>query len=115
MPRRDPSKRGAYFREWYAKNTDSKRRAVAERKEALQAWLSDYKSTLACQRCGFCHPACIEFHHLNPAEKTATIALMPTQGYSLEKIKAEIAKCVALCANCHRILHWEQRQDNASS
>jgi hypothetical protein len=114
MPRKDASERSAYFRAWYARNAEGKRKSVAERKEVIQAWLSDYKATLSCQRCGFSHPACIEFHHLNPAEKTATIALMPTQGYSLERIKAEIAKCIVLCANCHRILHWEQRQNHTS-
>jgi hypothetical protein len=110
MPRSEQSHRSAYFRDWYAKNAVEKRKSVAERKQAIQAWLSDYKATLSCHRCGFCHPACMEFHHISPANKAATIALMPTQGYSLERIKAEIAKCIVLCSNCHRILHWEQRQ-----
>jgi hypothetical protein len=107
MPRRDASKRSAYFRGWYVSNSAEKRKAVADRKEALQTWLSVYKSTLSCQRCGFSHPAYVEFHHHDPAEKAATIAMMPPQGYSLIRIMAEIANCIALCANCRRLLHWE--------
>jgi hypothetical protein len=111
MPFRDASSRSEYHRSWYAKNGIAKRKAVEDRKASLQRWLNDYKAALSCQRCGFSHPACIDFHHLDPKSKRATIALMPRQGFSLESIKAEIAKRVVLCANCHRILHWEQARE----
>jgi hypothetical protein len=36
-----------------------------------------------------------------------TICEMVTHGYSKSKLRAEIAKCEPLCANCHREEHYE--------
>lgn len=55
----------------------------------------------ACRICGYNrHPAALEFHHLNPAEKEFTLS---NQGVtrSLERARAEARKCVLLCATCH--------------
>ena len=62
----------------------------------------------ACQEClGVFHPAVFEFHHLNPEEKDRD----PSKMFQLswERIKAELDKCLLLCANCHRLKHhgWE--------
>ena len=35
-----------------------------------------------------------------------TICEMVTHGYSTEKLRAEMAKCDLLCANCHRKEHY---------
>lgn len=53
-----------------------------------------------CQICGYdrCNRA-LEFHHVNPEEKLFNIS----NGIkSWDKAKAELDKCVLLCANCHR-------------
>jgi predicted HNH restriction endonuclease len=47
---------------------------------------------------------CFEFHH-DGEEKKYSISTLAQKGYAIETIKAEIAKCVVLCANCHRIRH----------
>jgi hypothetical protein len=47
----------------------------------------------------------LEFHHRNPAEKDEDIARAVQAGWALERLQAEVAKCVVLCANCHRKLH----------
>lgn len=44
----------------------------------------------------------MDFHHLE--DKDGTIARMVLSG-SKSKIEAEIAKCVLICSNCHRIRH----------
>jgi hypothetical protein len=31
-------------------------------------------------------------------------------GLSVARIKEEIEKCTILCANCHRIEHYDERQ-----
>jgi len=32
---------------------------------------------------------------------------MLKNGCNLEAIMKEVAKCIPLCANCHRLVHWK--------
>lgn len=60
-----------------------------------------------CKMCGESYPiACYDLHHRNPKEKEYMIAKNITNG-SILKIANEVLKCDLLCANCHRILHFE--------
>ena len=43
-----------------------------------------------------------DFHHLDPSEKDFTLGKV---NRSFESIKAELDKCILLCANCHRRKH----------
>jgi transposase-like protein/5-methylcytosine-specific restriction endonuclease McrA len=53
-----------------------------------------------CAICGYSrNPAALQFHHLDPATKEFTLRNGDTR--SLERMRAEAAKCVLLCANCH--------------
>jgi 5-methylcytosine-specific restriction endonuclease McrA len=75
--------------------------------ERVMARRRDVKAILvaeaggACRLCGYdrCHRA-LEFHHLDPAVKEFAIGLRGITR-SLERARAEAAKCVLLCSNCH--------------
>lgn len=57
-----------------------------------------------CADCGNTyHPSCYDFHHLDPKQKDFN----PCSGLSkkIDVFLAEVAKCVMLCANCHRVRH----------
>lgn len=95
-----------YRRKWYAGNKLSAKAAVRKRKQKIRDWLDQYKSSLKCSRCPETHPACLEFHHENPAEKDMAVSSGVDWGWSIERMMREIDKCVVLCANCHRKLHW---------
>jgi len=69
-----------------------------------RAWLLNYKAKSKCVVCGEDNPACLDFHHKNPKEKDILIGR--ASAYSLDRIKAEVKKCVIICANCHRKLHF---------
>jgi uncharacterized CHY-type Zn-finger protein len=60
-----------------------------------------------CQLCGYdkCMGA-LDFHHLDPAKKKINLGLAIIQ-WSWEKVKPELDKCILLCANCHRELHYK--------
>src|SRR5687768_5293649 len=54
----------------------------------------------ACAVCGYDrHPRALEFHHLDPRGKAFTLGGGNT--FSLARARAEAAKCVLLCGNCH--------------
>jgi transposase-like protein len=53
-----------------------------------------------CLLCGYDrNPAALQFHHVDRATKDFTLRNGDTR--SLERMRAEAAKCVLLCANCH--------------
>ena len=57
-----------------------------------------------CNKCGGEFPHYVyDFHHVDPTEKEGKLSQMRKTTW--EKMKAELDKCVLLCANCHRIEH----------
>lgn len=83
--------------------------AVQKRRDILKMRAVEYKGG-KCEKCGYdkCISA-LEFHHLDPSEKEFTI----TQGYikSWEKTKIELDKCILVCSNCHREIHYMNVDD----
>lgn len=60
--------------------------------------------------CGIKYPHYVmEFDHRNPDTKVMCISAMVTHT-SLDRVKAEIAKCDIVCANCHRARTWIRKQ-----
>ena len=96
---------------WFRNNKQKQREYVDQRRKVLKEWYDNYKSNLNCQNCSENHPACIEFHHLDPNEKEIEIAQCWNKGWSIERTLTEIAKCQVLCSNCHRKLHWNLRKE----
>jgi len=59
-----------------------------------------------CEICGYnkCLGA-LDFHHLNPNEKDFSIS-DSSKYHNLEEMKKEVDKCILVCANCHREIHY---------
>lgn len=54
-----------------------------------------------CLNCGYDkHPCILEFHHINPLEKSFNVSNNKTMKYSI--LLEEAKKCQLLCPNCHR-------------
>ena len=70
-------------------------------------WILEYKSKEGCKKCGVSDPRVLEFHHIK--EKDFSIAERARSKYGKKRLLEEIKKCNVLCANCHRILHFEER------
>jgi hypothetical protein len=94
----------------YYKFIDKDRRAinVKARIDRIQEWLTSYKQTQKCQKCDNSDFRVLEFHHKE--NKVFNIGDATQNGYGIDRIKIEIDKCQCLCANCHRILTYEERK-----
>ncbi len=77
------------------------------RKEKMREWFTEYKKTLKCNRCPNLDFRVFEFHHKND-DKELNVS-EAVDRWSKERIMKEVAKCEVICANCHRILHYNER------
>jgi len=85
----------------YADRREALIKDVAKRRRKVKAMSIEYKGG-KCQICDYNrYQGALELHHINKSEKSFGIG---DKGYtrSWEKVKAELDKCVLLCANCHR-------------
>jgi ribosomal protein S2 len=96
-----------YARKWYEENRQEViKRARKGRDRDRERWIA-YKTKQRCSHCRKKHPAIIDFHHVIKEGKRSVNYLAVRQRNIAEAIKEAEEKCIPLCANCHRILHWD--------
>jgi len=82
-----------------------------ESKRRIMEWYEQFKKTLKCERCGMSDYRCLEFHHLK--DKSYLISYRVRRLTNFEHAKSEVLneakKCIVLCSNCHKIIHYEDR------
>jgi hypothetical protein len=112
MPYKDPkvkkAKHAEYSREHYLKNQADTRQRTKDIKAKEKAKWYLFKSTLKCTHCGFGHVATMDFHHEDPSTKEGSVHQFISNG-QFAKAYEEIKKCIVLCANCHRVHHYDER------
>jgi 5-methylcytosine-specific restriction endonuclease McrA len=87
-------------RSGYYRCTRCRADRVADRRRKVKATLVD-EAGGRCALCGYSRYAgALHFHHVEPAAKSFAIARAGVTR-SLARARAEAAKCVLLCANCH--------------
>lgn len=107
MPVNSKEKQKQLSDAWYRKNRESHIINTARNKRRYKdEWIA-FKSTLQCSHCGFSHPAAIDFHHVIRDKDKESVNGLVSQG-RFAAAREEIKKCIPLCANCHRILHWDE-------
>jgi hypothetical protein len=90
-------------KKYYLSHKDVINKRVKIRRHARVDWFNEYKTKLKCHVCGESRPLCLDFHHVNRAEKDTCIGNMLLNSRS--KILKEMSKCIVLCSNCHRVEH----------
>jgi hypothetical protein len=98
-----------YHKQWYQENAAKAKARARKREQEIREFIRQQKAGLSCSRCGIADIRVLDFHHTNKDEKEISLARVSYQGWSKERILQEKAKCGVLCANCHRILHWEDK------
>lgn len=105
-------------RDWYEKNKQYKRRDSIKRQAVKRERARKFvlKNLTECVDCGETNKVVLEFDHVT-GKKVAGISYMTSNGYKIEEIEKEIAKCEVVCANCHRIRtakrnkkHWTHQK-----
>lgn len=113
MPYKDPlkkkEKQQGYAKKHYENNTDKVKAATKRTDDRFKQQWKEFKATLFCLECGVNHPAVLDFHHIAPEMKNASVHKL-VQAKSYRKALEEVEQCVVLCANCHRVYHYNERQ-----
>lgn len=105
-----PIERATYARNHYLKNKEAYRKRArtwtVNQSRYLKQLTDRYKIMCSCKMCGYkkCAEA-LELHHVNASQKENNIGNLIHNGVSTKRLKAEIRKCIVVCANCHRELH----------
>ena len=94
-------------KEKYKTNHDRQKKIrdrASEQNKLNREYLKRCKKFLKCSNCGDDRWYVIDFHHIK--DKEFELSYMVRSGFSLKRIKEEMRKCIPLCANCHRELHY---------
>lgn len=96
---------------YYNGNKDKFKERSKTNRLNIRQLLNDIKSK-GCIRCGETDIACLDFHHLY--NKKDNVSKMVTNE-NFNDIKEELKKCIILCSNCHRKLHYYKKQKQFES
>lgn len=80
-----------------------------ERRKHKKQMVKDHLKNCACVVCGNKDFRVLEFDHINRKNKKYNISDMAGAGLGWKTILNEIKKCQVLCANCHRIKTYENK------
>ena len=96
------------FAKWYSLHKDKVllRNKIRKKRDILD--FENYKKTLKCSICDESRFWTLDFHHLDPATKEGTMSTLCFT-VSKKKLQLEIDKCIVLCSNCHRDLHYNEK------
>jgi hypothetical protein len=108
-PSRSKEYRSDYNKQYYQKKHTYFKAAKRRRKEEIDEFVRQQKVGLFCKRCNNSDIRVLDFHHRDRDGKEVGISYIRARGWSDERILREIARCEVLCANCHRIEHWEEK------
>lgn len=98
--------------EHYKKHYDDELKRVGSvtrnKRDAAQEFIYGYLSESVCADCGEYDFSVLTFDHVR-GEKKTEVSAMVSQGYSIEAIMDEIAKCDIVCFNCHMRREQQRR------
>lgn len=100
----------AYRRRHYENNRNKYiKKAVLYNKKVFE-WFKEIRSKLKCEICGEARFWVLDFHHKDKSKKDGNVVVIAQKSGSKNKILQEMAKCKVLCSNCHRDLHYQEKQ-----
>jgi len=86
------------------------RKKVKNDKDKIRRKLKQIKTKSKCVNCGEADIACLEFHHKDSTIKNGELNSMISK-FTYDEIMKELENCIVLCSNCHRKLHYKEREN----
>lgn len=66
-----------------------------------------------CEKCGYSkNISALEFHHIDPSTKEFNLDERHLSNTTIEKILKESDKCILVCSNCHKEIHYPHLGEN---
>jgi len=90
---------------WARKNPEKIKLSQKKMYERGDALITNKKLS-GCVICGEKRLPCLDLHHSDPSTKTER---QIRKRLREDRLLAELEKCVVMCANCHRLYHWESQ------
>lgn len=111
MPYKDPERQRRASRESAARRREQMREGAKKYRRRLRDIVNQAKSK-PCADCGVAYPPYVmDLDHRQGTDKVFEVSRMVIH-YGEAKLRAEIEKCEAVCANCHRErTHGECQRD----
>lgn len=100
--------RNSYKKEGNERAKKIRHNAIESIKRAKE-YVRLYKQNSKCSKCGDDRWYVLDFHHLY--DKKDNISFLVSKGPSIKKIENEIQKCIVLCSNCHREVHYLNKKN----
>jgi hypothetical protein len=83
-------------------------RKAAQRAAVLEV-IGAFLLANPCIDCGETDLRVLDFDHRDSAEKSAEVMRLAQDGYSLNRVMAEVAKCDVRCRNCHAKITYSRQ------
>lgn len=114
IPYADKERQKAYNKEYRKQYYKKNRRKIQDRvndyRRRMRMEYREWKSTLSCVKCGYSHPAAIDFHHVIKSPDNQRVTDLVRNGRFGAAKKEALERCIVLCSNCHRVLHDEENR-----
>lgn len=91
----------------YKNNSDTVKKRTRIYQNIFRNAVDKIKRKYTCCFCSMDNQKCLDFHHTDYRTKLYNICKL-TQCKNSKIIVDEINKCVVICANCHRLLHYKE-------
>lgn len=90
----------------YQENKEYYKEKAAKYRIDRRKEFNKFKEGLKCSICGESRWWVLDFHHVDGTTKEKEVVNLVE---SPRKLKEELKKCIVLCANCHRDLHYKEK------
>ena len=105
-------KTGPSVKKWQTSNIEKVREynklRKREKNKQVREFINKYKSKCSCSKCGETRPYILDFHHIDPSQKSFNLG--DATKYNVEKLNLELEKCITLCRNCHSEFHYFEKE-----